>query len=128
LIAFTILILVIPKVQSQSNFVSTGANISGSGGTLSYSVGQLAYKSLNSISGSINQGVQQPYEIYTVGIEDVKLDVSLSVYPNPAFDKLVISMEEVDSKIFSYQLMDLQGNLLSSNKILDKQTIIDAMH
>ena len=125
LIAFTILIIVIPKVQSQNNFVSTGANISGSGGILSYSVGQLAYSDLNGLSGGIHQGVQQPYEIYTVGIEDVKLNISLSIYPNPAYDNLVIRMEEFESKNFNYQLMDFNGKLLISNKILDRQTIID---
>jgi len=126
LIAFTILIIVIPKVQSQNNFVSTGANISGSGGTLSYSLGQLAYSTINGLSGSINQGVQQPYEIYKVGIEDVNLNISLLIYPNPTYENLVIRMEEFESNNFNYQLVDLHGKLLISNKILDRQTIIDA--
>jgi len=126
LIAFTILIIVISKVQSQNNFVSTGANISGSGGTLSYSLGQLTYSALNGLSGSIYQGVQQPYEIYTVGIEDVKLNISLSIYPNPTYNNLVIRIDEFASNNYNYQLMDLHGKLLISNKILNKQTIIDA--
>ena len=124
LIAFTILIIVISKVQSQNNFVSTGANISGSGGTLSYSLGQLTYSALNGLSGSIYQGVQQPYEIYTVGIEDVKLNISLSIYPNPSTNVVFLQADFTDQvPTATLEITNLLGALVYSEQLALQGTL-----
>ena len=46
----------------------SGGEATGSGGTVSYTIGQVAYTNHTGTNGNINQGVQQPYEIYLVGI------------------------------------------------------------
>jgi len=56
-------------VSAQEAVLATGADAAGSGGKVSYSVGQIAYTSQTGSNGSVTQGVQQPYEIFaTVGV------------------------------------------------------------
>lgn len=59
------LVLLFP-IYFQSSFaqrgnVSSGGNATGSGGSVSYSVGQVFFSSNSGASGSINQGVQQSF-------------------------------------------------------------------
>ena len=45
--------------SAQQGNVSAGGDISGSGGTISYSVGQVGYRTYTSVEGSISYGLQQ---------------------------------------------------------------------
>lgn len=50
-------------IQAQEAIPATGNSATGSGGTMSYTVGQVAYTTQIGISGIVTQGVQQPFEI-----------------------------------------------------------------
>jgi len=113
-------------IQAQTSVNATGGNASGSGGTVSYSLGQVVYTTNTGTNGSVAQGVQQPYEISVVtGLEAAK-DISLSVsaYPNPTTDFLNLKVENYDNTSLSYQLFDMNGKLLEAKKIEDTQTSI----
>lgn len=49
------------SANAQQNTVAAGGDMSGAGGTMSYSVGQVDYITLMSTSGSMAQGVQQAF-------------------------------------------------------------------
>ena len=52
---------------AQSNVVATGGNaVAMDNASLSYSIGQIDYISLNSASGTLTLGNQQPYEIFVL--------------------------------------------------------------
>ncbi len=78
------------------NLMTNAMEASGSDGTASYTVGQVVYTTETGTNGySIAQGVQQPFEISVVtGIKEAK-DISLSVsaYPNPTSDYLIVKVE-----------------------------------
>ncbi len=59
--------------QSQESANASGGDATGSGGTVAYSVGQVVYTSNTSSSGTVDQGVQHAFEIYTVGIKETEL-------------------------------------------------------
>ena len=118
-------------LQAQTSVNATGTNASGSGGTVSYSVGQVVYTTNTGASGSVAQGVQQPYEISVVtGIEQFNgVNLSVSAYPNPTTDNLTLSIDDdVHTRHalyeLSYQLYDLNGKLLQSQTIKESQTHI----
>ena len=113
-------------LQAQESINATGGNASGSGGTVAYSVGQVVYTTNTGTSGSVAQGVQQPYEISTVtGLEEAKgISLSVSAYPNPTTDYLTLSIGEFEISNLSYQLYDMNGKILQSEKIADNQTNI----
>jgi len=77
------------SVQAQTShqvLSASGGDASGSGGTVAYSVGQIVYSTSTGTTGSVAQGVEQAYEISSVGIKETALNISLSVFPNPTSD------------------------------------------
>lgn len=119
------------SLQAQESVNATGGNASGSGGSVSYSVGQLVYTTNTGTSGSVAEGVQQAYEISVVtALEEAKgINLSLSAYPNPTTDYLTLSIDNSvktnhDFSLLSYQLYDMNGKLLQSEKINEAQTQI----
>jgi len=113
-------------LQAQESTNATGGNASGSGGSASYSVGQVAYQTYTGTSGSVSEGVQQPYEISVVtGLDEAKgINLSVTAYPNPTTDYLTLSIGEFEISNLSYQLYDMNGKLLQSEKITGTQTSI----
>jgi len=111
--------------NAQENTVSSGANASGAGGTVSYSVGQAFYITCSDSSGSASQGVQQPMEIQVVlGIEEHEINLYAKVYPNPTTDLINLSVGNTDTSGLSYQLFDYSGRVLTNGKIENKDTSI----
>lgn len=113
-------------LQAQETIPATGGNASGSGGSVSYSVGQVVYTTNTGTNGSVAQGVQQPFEISMVtGLEEAKgISLSVTAFPNPTTDYLTLSIAEFDISNLSYQLYDMQGKLLENKKITGNQTSI----
>ncbi len=56
--------------MSQEAVTATGGEASGSNGTVSYTVGQVGYSVKTGGGGSVLEGVQQPYEIFIVGVDE----------------------------------------------------------
>jgi len=121
----------ITGLQAQESVNATGGDASGSGGSVSYSVGQVAYQTYTRTNGSVSEGVQQPYEISVVtGLEEAKgINFVVSAYPNPTTDYLTLSINDnVQTRHalsqLSFQLYDMNGKLLQSEKITGNQTSI----
>jgi hypothetical protein len=66
LILFCLLVFITQKSGAQSSVVVAGANGTGSGGSISYSVGQIDFASL---SNTTNAGVQQAYIVMTLPVQ-----------------------------------------------------------
>jgi len=113
-------------LQAQISVNATGGNASGSGGSASYSVGQVVYQTHTGTNGSVAEGVQQPYEISVVtAIEQTKtINLLVTAYPNPATDYLTLNISEFKLSGLSYQLFDMSGKLLFDEKITGSQTQI----
>jgi Secretion system C-terminal sorting domain len=124
--AVLLLVFGLTGLQAQESVNATGGNASGSGGSASYSVGQITYQTHTGTNGSVAQGVQQPFEISVVtGIVEAKdINLTVSAYPNPTTDYLTLSVDNFKMSNLSYQLHDMQGKLLETEKITGKQTSI----
>lgn len=110
---------------AQNGVVPAGGEATGSGGSVSYTLGQISYLSLDGANGSMVQGVQQPYEIFVVtGIEQAGIDLNLSVFPNPATDFLILKIGNSDLLNLHYFLSDNNGMLLENKMITEDQTTI----
>ena len=101
---------------------ATGGDASGSGGTVAYSVGQIVYTTSTGTTGSVAQGVEQAYEISSVGIKETALNISLSVFPNPTSDYLTLKVEDYNNEALSYHLIDEQGKLVLNEQITNQDT------
>jgi hypothetical protein len=147
------LLLFYTESHAQEAILATGKDASGSGGSVSYSVGQVTYHFNTGSEGSEAQGVQQPYEISEVQViknanipkiensfpvesssslpeiddkEDF-INLKCAAYPNPTIDLLTLSIEFIEKENIKilYQLFDLNGKLIESKKVENKNTGID---
>ncbi|HOG19340.1 MAG TPA: T9SS type A sorting domain-containing protein [Salinivirgaceae bacterium] len=113
-------------LQAQTSINATGGDASGSGGAVSYSIGQVVYTISTGTTGSVAHGVQQPYEISVeTGIEVTEINLSVIAYPNPTSNYLQLSVENVNLKDLSYQLYNINGKLLQTNELASTETQID---
>jgi hypothetical protein len=118
--------------NAQSNVITSGANGNGAAGSVSFTIGQLDYINANSTTGDINQGVQQPFEIYKVtGIDDMQLaGLDIQISPNPSFGAmtLLINGASFEQKKLSYSIQSINGDRLAYQSITNRQTPIKLEH
>lgn len=114
-------------LDAQEAIPATGGNATGSGGSVSYSLGQIAYTTSSGLGGSVARGVQQPYVISVVDGVDEPDGISLNylIFPNPTTDFVQLKVENFQSEILSYRLYDLNGKLLENKKINESETRIN---
>jgi hypothetical protein len=112
--------------QAQNTIPTTGGNASGTGGSVSYTVGQVVATTISGTNGTIIQGVQQPYEISVVTALKETKDISLicSIYPNPTANFLTLKVGEYENANFCYWLYGVSGNLIETKKVLSGETQI----
>lgn len=116
--------------MAQTSVSTAGGEAKGDGGTVSYTVGQTAYLG----SKTVSVGVQQPYEIFVenTGIENKAISLmQVQAYPNPTTNFLQLNVEKIhefsqdNTSYLQYNIYDMNGKLLQSNKITEAKTQID---
>lgn len=123
-------------LNAQNAVSSSGGEAVGSGGSSSFTVGQVFYTSIgNSFSNS--EGVQQPFKILsnpasyktdvmpqiTVLVKD-ESPIKVSIYPNPAINYIVLSIGNTVLADLSYILYDFNDRAISTGFIQNKETYI----
>ena len=112
--------------MAQQATVTSGGNATGSGGNISYSIGQVAYKTQTGTSGIITQGVQQPFEIVTLsGEEFTTIMLEAVVYPNPTTSLVNLIVKNYALENLNYQLFDINGRIIEANKVFNEETTIN---
>ncbi len=127
-VAVTILLcLGLTTLYSQVGIPVSGGNATGSGGSLSYSVGQIVYTAAEGSSGSVEQGIQQPYKISIItGLERTEgITLQYSAYPNPTTHSVTLKVEDFKTVELTYQLYDLTGKQIENKKVKSNETNID---
>ncbi|WP_298121090.1 T9SS type A sorting domain-containing protein [Flavobacterium sp.] len=118
-------VLSLTGVQAQQSVNSSGGNGSGIGGSFSYTVGQIDYVAATGTNGSLSQGVQQPFEIFTLGNNDYPtIQLQAIVYPNPTTENVNLSISNHSLENLEYDLYDVTGKLISHQKITANETQI----
>ena len=110
---------------AQSAIVPVGGTASGTGGTATYTVGQPAVQRAQSGDKYILEGVQQPYEIQTVGVDDFpQIVLNAVVYPNPTDNiaQLKLNGYEIPDGGLTARLYDGNGRLLQTVTVSDDIT------
>ena len=107
----------------QQAVTSVGGDVVGFQGSVSYSIGQIATTFIEN-GGALNQGVQQPYEIFSVlSLENNANDLSLSVHPNPTSG--IIEIHSVSNGSLSVEISDEAGRIVYTQKydLLQKEIV-----
>jgi len=116
-----LLLLLASILCSFTGFTQTSINISGqeasgAGGTASISIGQTFFQYQSDGAINLTEGVQQVYEITSVGTETYgsSSNVQIKVFPNPTQHMLFVEVDLSDVVSLKWVLSDLKGVLLKS--------------
>ena len=106
------------SAQSQDTVAISGGEATGSGGTSSYTLGQVFYTVTTANSGSISQGVQQNFELFILSNQQLTtVNLEALVYPNPSSDHVKLNITDNALTDLSYVLLNIQGKIVSSAKL-----------
>lgn len=129
----SLMILSVICVFAQSDVVSTGGTASGNGGTVTYTIGQVAVQSYEESGVIISEGVQQPYEIQIIGVDDYPgITLNAMVYPNPTVGNIQLTIYNeqftMNNGSWEVNVFDMNGKLLFAKKIEGENTEIPMSH
>jgi len=123
-IILVILSCYVKHTEAQQNVLTAGGEAKGGTGTVSYSLGQLAFLTLSGTEATLSEGAQQPYEILFNGLNDPGFSLECLAHPNPSDDFVRLKIENPEIKNLSYRLLNLNGLILGESVIKEKETII----
>jgi hypothetical protein len=115
--------------QAQQSINAAGGDAQGSGGSVSYTIGQIDYTCYEGLGGTVNQGVQQLNELseyLEINFPEIKLE--MVIYPNPTTDLVNLKIENDKTEYLSYALFDMQGRQVATNTITQNETQIQMKH
>lgn len=121
----SILFMMTAGVFAQSAIVPVGGDAQSNGGSVSYTVGQVVVQTSSNGTISVAEGVQQPYEIMTVGVDDYpQIVLNAVVYPNPTENiaQLQLNGFEIPVGGFRAIIYDGNGKMLQSLNVTDDIT------
>ena len=127
-ILFVLLLAILAVgLEAQQTLAIAGGDATGTGGTVSYTIGQVWYTTLDGHDVSVFQGVQQPLEVLEItgilSLPGITLDALL--YPNPVEEFIHLRVENYSINGLSYQLFNMKGELLDSKDIEDSSHFVE---
>jgi hypothetical protein len=121
-----LIVLLSSNIYSQEAVISAGGNFTGTGGSSSYTIGQISYNTITDSSQSIAQGVQQPVEIQLLSDSDfLSKNSKVLIYPNPTSENIFLEFSEHQISDCAYLLYDTKGQELGCGVIKDSITPIN---
>lgn len=109
----------------QQTILTAGNDALGSGGTSSYSVGQIDYTAKGS-NHEITEGIQQPYEIISLALsESGEIGKNITLYPNPVNEMLFIDFRNEKFNNTGYILYDIQGKAVKRGLLNHSKNELD---
>ena len=127
-----LLVLTINSLVAQNASLASGGEANTNMGSVSYSIGQVAYSFSDSESGIVSQGVQQPFEIFKITSigKDEGFNLECIAYPNPTTQYLNLELNNTVllSKNISIRLYNSNGELVLNQQITNENTRINTEH
>lgn len=108
-------------VYAQSTVATTGGDVKNETGSMSFTIGQVATQNVSNTDHSISEGVQQPYEIQTVGVDNYPtIQLEAVVFPNPTDNLLTLQIPDFESFMQTLNVSSLQAKIFDGNgKLLE---------
>lgn len=111
--------------MAQRNTAATGSDASGSGGSMSYTVGQVDFTMQSGPDGTVSQGVQQPYEFLVLAQSEPQgTPFESTLYPNPATGDVQLRITGGPSLPLRVELRDEQGKLLHEARFAGASAVV----
>ena len=123
---FTFVFFILSFVPSfgQNSISTTGGHIKSTGGSTSFTVGQVAYVLKKGNGAYLNEGVQQVYTKNTTPIEELDYLKEVLLYPNPTQETFTLIMSTKEDVLVRYTIMDYLGKEIKNGDILTEKSEI----
>lgn len=126
LLSLTLLLAISPlRLSAQEVISSGGTHVTGTGFSLSWTIGETVIGTLSGGSCILTQGFHQT-RLSASAVDVIPLcGISLAVYPNPSVYVLHLWVEEGDFSQLKYSLLTLDGKTLLAKNITSSMNDID---
>jgi hypothetical protein len=91
---------------AQNAISSTGGHFKTTGGSTSFTVGQVAYVLKKGNGSYLNEGVQQVYTKKTTPVEELVYLKEVQLYPNPTQETVILILSSKEDVQVRYTIMD----------------------
>jgi hypothetical protein len=109
---------------AQNAISSTGGHFKTTGGSTSFTVGQVAYVLKKGNGPYLNEGVQQVYTKKTTPVEELVYLKEVQLYPNPTQETVTLILSSKEDVQVRYIIMDYLGKeIRNGNIMLEKSEI-----
>ena len=109
---------------AQNAISSTGGHFKTTGGSTSFTVGQVAYVLKKGNGSYLNEGVQQVYTKKTTPVEELVYLKEVQLYPNPTQETMTLILSSKEDVQVRYTIMDYLGKEIKYGIILSEKSEI----
>ena len=109
---------------AQNAISSTGGHFKTTGGSTSFTVGQVAYVLKKGNGSYLNEGVQQVYTKKTTPVEELVYLKEVQLYPNPTQGSMTLILSSMEDVQVRYTIMDYLGKEIKYGIILSEKSEI----
>lgn len=101
------------SLSAQQMIQSAGGAGRGASGTLTYSIGQVAFLTARGPSGTSTPGGQQPFEFFVLSTKTkARVELESSAFPNPTAGSLTLRIDDKAARQLTWHLQDVSGRQL----------------
>ena len=108
----------------QNALSAAGGHFKSSGGSTSFTVGQVAYVLKKGTGSYLNEGVQQVYTKKTTPVEELVYLKEVQLYPNPTQETMTLILSSKEDIQVRYTIMDYLGKEIRNGNILSEKSEI----
>ena len=108
----------------QNALSAAGGYLKTTGGSTSFTVGQVAYVLKKGTGSYLNEGVQQVYTKKTTPIEELVYLKEVQLYPNPTQETMTLILSSKEDIQVRYTIMDYLGKEIKNGNILSEKSEI----
>ncbi|TXB66995.1 T9SS type A sorting domain-containing protein [Vicingus serpentipes] len=116
------LFLLTASVNAQEVISTQGDSYSNGGNSIDFTIGEPVTETVSDGTNDLTQGFHQTNLTITL-VEDLDLDFSVEVYPNPATDFINLSLENYNG--FTLHLFDVTGKILNQSTLKSPKTSVN---
>jgi len=109
--------------MAQEVVSSGGESYTNSSGQIDYTIGETIIETISDSANQLTQGFHQPV-IQITEIGDHSSDTDMIVFPNPTNGSVTIQLDQIPIGL-NYLLFDAAGKLVMSNKVIQRESLID---
>ena len=121
----SLLLLTFFVTSAQNRTLASGKQVTGTGGSVSYSIGQIVDTVNSDATGSVSQGIQLGIEIFTLSNTDFEnANLTLKSYPNPTLNEITVDINKGFVNDISFELYDMNSRKIKAGRVLQSKTII----